>query len=219
MPTQIEIEGLKQLGRNFAELGSEVQHDIGRQSLRDGAWALVKKMRAATYTTFRKQSGYIQSGLSVAVANDPKNNGQLTSWAIEYPQSIVGTSPATALFRKHMRLKGHRPSAKQGGGGARVELSGVAYWWRFLEFGTGPRKAVATPRFLRTGRLARNDRVRARQTGRAKAWLGAGGSRGAITSRKWLRPTFGGNAPDAINTFRETINKLIDAAVSAMPKK
>jgi HK97 gp10 family phage protein len=218
-PVKVEVTGLSQAGANFAKLGSAVQHEIGRQSLRDGTWALVNKMRAATYTTgFVKRSGYVQSGLSVAVANDPKNGGQLTAWAVEYPQSIAGSTPAAALFRKHMSLKGHRPSAKQGGGGSRVELSGVAFYWRFLEFGTGPRKSAATPRFLRTGLLARNDKLRARQRLKAKAWL-ALPSRGGMTAKPWLRPTFGSTAPDAINSFSETIGKLIDKAVTAMPKK
>ena len=34
----------------------------------------------------------------------------------------------------------------------------------------------------------------------------------------WLVPTFNATATEAINSCRDTFRKLIDAAVSAMPK-
>ena len=213
----VEIKGLSQTKDNFNKLNQLAQNEIGRQSLRDSGWTLAKAMRAATYTTFHRQTGVIRSGLSVAVEHDPKN-ARLKGWVVEYRQTIVGTNPATVLFRKHFRLKGHRPPKKQGGGGARVDLSGVAYWWRFLEFGTGPRRSSATPRFLRSGRIAKREFGRERQLRGAQRWK-ASPFRGGIAARSWLRPVFSGGTQSALGSLRDTFLKLVDAAVSAMPKQ
>ena len=95
----------------------------------------------------------------------------------------------------------------------------TAFYWRFLEFGTGPRHTARTPAFLRTGRIAQHREGPAASAHAAPSAGMASPSRGGIKSRSWLRPIFGSNARDAIQSFRETFLKLVDAAASAMPKK
>jgi hypothetical protein len=67
-----------------------------------------------------------------------------------------------------------------------------AFYWRFLEFGTEPRRAARTPAFLRTGRVAKTDKGELRQHRALKRWQ-ASPSRGGIRSRSWLRPVFAAN--------------------------
>lgn len=208
MPTRVDVKGLSEAKANFEKLGTLVQQEIGRQSLREAAWALAKPMRAATYTTFRRRTGAIRSGLSVSIQREPKD-GSLTGYVEEYAQSIAGpATPFATLVRKRLSAKRHKSTP----------TSYVAFWWRYLEFGTGPRHVRRTPSFLRSGRIAKTEKGQQRQLSSAKRWM-ASASRGGIKSRSWLRPIFGSNARNAIQSCRETFLKLVDAAASAMPKK
>lgn len=207
MPTRMDVKGLSEAKANFEKLGTLVQQEIGRQSLREAAWELAKPMRAATYTTFQRRTGAIRSGLSVSIQREPKD-GSLTGYVEEYAQSIAGpATPFATLVRKRLAAKRRKATP----------TSYVAFWWRYLEFGTGPRRAGSTPTFLRSGKIAGTTRGQLRQLKSAQRWL-ATASRGGIKSRSWIRPVFGGAAPQSITSFRDTILKLIDAAVSAMPK-
>jgi hypothetical protein len=210
MATRIEVTGLKETQANFNQLGSRAATDIGRDALRALGWALAKPMKAATYTTFTRRTGAIRQLLGVHVQREPSSK-LLTGYVEEFNAPITGTNPTPfqTLIRKRRAASGKRSISVR---------PSTAYWWRFLEFGTGPRRTMRTPTFLRLGRLARSDKARARQILRAKRWQAAP-SRGGITSRSWLRPLFGSTAPDAIQSFRDTFLKLVDAATSAMPKK
>jgi HK97 gp10 family phage protein len=210
MPTGVEVTGLKATQDNFEKLDRIAQREIGREALKALGWALAKPMKAATYTTFQRRTGAIKQLLGVHVRREPES-GRLTGYVEEFAGKITGAeTPFKALIRK-------RRGAESGRRSVSVTAS-TAYWWRFLEFGTGPRHQQRTPDFLRTGKIARTDKGRARQLARAQRWQ-ASPTRGGIKTRKWLRPLFGGDAPDAIRSFRDTFMKLVDAATSAMPKK
>lgn len=208
MPARIEVEGLKQALDNMKKLNVDVQHKISRDALREAGWTLAGPMRAATYTTFQRITGAIRHGLSVAVQREP-NDDKLKAYVVEYPQQIVGAeTPFKALIRKR------RTSRKRS-----TSIAGsTAYWWRFLEKGTGPRRASATPKFLRSGKVSKSAKVQTRQLSSVTRWK-ASASRGGIKARPWLAPAFNANAEKAITVFRATVLKLIDAAVSAMPKR
>jgi len=200
MATRVEITGLDKAKENFQKLDGLVQKEIGRQSLREQGWALAKPMRGATYTTFLRRTGSIKAALGVVVAREPKDNS-LVAYVEELPLK-ASSSPFGALVRK--RSRHNAPE--------------VPFYWRFLEFGTNQRRSKRTPKALRSGRIGRTGKARERTRKQLQAWLGSG-NRGSVTSRSWLRPVFGPSAPTSIETFRDTILKLIDAAVSDMPKK
>jgi hypothetical protein len=205
---KLEVKGLKEAADNLKKLDKDMQGKIGRAALRDLGWQLAKPMRSATYTTgFKRITGAIQKGLSVAVLKEPDNN-QLRGYVVEYPQGITGPeTPFAALIRK-----------RRGAGAGRRKRSvsiakSTAYWWRYMEFGTGPRHASATPKFLRRG-AART----ARQKKSVARWASSP-SRGGVPSHSWIRPIFNSQMAPAIEKFRDLIKKLIDAAVSDMPKR
>jgi HK97 gp10 family phage protein len=207
VPIRIEIKGLGQAKANFQQLSGQVQRDIGRQALRDAARKLAEPMKAATYTTFTRRTGAIRAGLGVGVQHDPRSD-KLTGYVEQYAQSIAGpATPFASLVRQRLGTKRRRLAP----------TSSIAFWWRFLEFGTGPRRAGGTPAFLRGHKVGSHPKGQARQLKSVGAWL-ATGNRGGVTARPWLRPVFGANAPQAIQSFRDTMLRLIDAAVSAMPK-
>jgi hypothetical protein len=68
-----------------------------------------------------------------------------------------------------------------------------------------------------TGR--ESGRVLQRRTSAWNRWHKAAVHDAGLKARPWLAPQFGAHGADAIQTFRETFIKLIDAAVSAMPKR
>ena len=72
-------------------------------------------------------------------------------------------------------------------------------------------------RFLRSGKIGSTTKGQLRQLKAVGRWQ-ASASRGGIKSRSWVRPIFGAKAPAAIEAFRDTFLKLIDAAISVMPK-
>jgi HK97 gp10 family phage protein len=198
----VEVTGLKQCLDNMKKLGADTQQELAGKALREAGWVISEAMRGATYTTgFKRVTGAIRQGLSVAVQHDPKQD-ELKAYVVEYPQSIAGAeTPFKALVRKR------RARARK-----KVDVRQTAFWWLFLERGTKQRKSVKAPRGHRPIRPGtRSARLRARYD--------AAPSRGGIRPMPWLKPSFDATAVDAINTCRDTIKKLIDAAVSAMPKR
>jgi HK97 gp10 family phage protein len=198
---RVELKGLAAVKDNFEQLNDEVQNKIGRDSLRYFSWLIAKPMRTATYTTFSKQTGAIRRGLAVAVQFEPVQ-GKLKSWVVEYPQQITGAeTPFKALVRRRVGRRRTR----------QVATTSTAYWWRFLEFGTGPRRARRTVKVNPLSKRYASQLLAAAKQKQSP-------SRGAIRPRTWLRPAYGATATDALSKFRDYFLKLVDAAVSAMPK-
>jgi HK97 gp10 family phage protein len=207
MPTRIEVVGLKQAMQNMRNLSDAATKEVNRAAMREMGWRLARPMRDATYTTFKRETGGIRKGLSVQVKQNP-DDLTLNAWVVEYKMAV--RSALTAFAGKIRRRK--RAAGKE------VPRDATAFYWRFLEFGTDARRASATPKFLRTGRISKRANVLTRQAAAAAEW-GKSASRGGIRSRSWIRPVFASNAADAIDAYREKLLTLIDAAVGKMPKR
>lgn len=209
-PTGVYVEGLNAAKDNFAKVSYAGQHEIGRESLKALGWILARPMKAATYSTFQRRTGAIKQLLGVHVQQEPSSY-KLTGYVEEFAAPITGTNPSpfARMIRARRNAQGKRSVSTR---------PATAFYWRFLEFGTGPRRSRRTPSFLRSGRIAKTEKGQQRQLTSAKRWM-ASASRGGIKSRSWLRPIFGSNARDAIQSCRETFLKLVDAAASALPKK
>jgi HK97 gp10 family phage protein len=196
--TTVEVKGLSQALKNFQQLDDDVKTNVSRGALREGAWVIARAGRAATYSTFRRISGAIRAGMGVIVQREPTDE-EIKAHVVEYPR------PGTV--RGALGSKSTRQRAK----------GGVAYWWRFLEKGTGPRRASATPKFLRSGRVTQSGRVAVRQAGALARWANSA-NRGAISSRAWLRPSFSASVERSIDTFRDEALDRIEKQTNAMPK-
>jgi HK97 gp10 family phage protein len=195
MATRIEIKGLDQAKENFKQLGADVQGEIGRQSLRALGWALGEPMRQATYTTFTRRTGAIGASIGVNIQYEVKS-GTITGYVEAKP---------TPLTLKAGKRRG------------KTEGDYIPFYWLFLERGTGPRRAKPTPKFLRTGRPTRSGRVYLMRLKSVNRWAKSA-SRGAIEARTWLLPAFDSAKVKAVDAFRDTIKKLVETAISAMPK-
>ena len=209
-PTGVYLEGLAATKDNFNKLSYAAEREIGREALRTLGWVLAKPMKAATYSTFTRRTGAIRQLLGVTVRQEPQSH-KLTGYVEEFAAPITGTSasPFVAMIRKRRNSTGKRSVSIR---------PSTAFYWRFLEFGTGPRRTARTPSFLRTGKISSSAKGQSRQLKGAQRWQRSA-SRGGIKARTWLRPIFGSNAPDAIQSFRVAFLKLVDAATSAMPKR
>lgn len=203
----IEVKGLAQALQNLQQLTKDVQLKLSRDALRDASWVIANAVRAATYTTFNKISGAVQRGFSVQVAHEPHTSTELDAYVVEYQQGITGTSAAALAFRKaviaHRRKRSRQP----------IQLQQVAFWWRFLEFGTQPRRAMRTPSFSRNAKFRRTDRQKKRL-----AAFNASPSRGGISGRSWVRPAFAASAQTAIETFRNSLLRELQKETDQLPK-
>lgn len=193
MPTRIEVRGLKKAAENLHIIGSIGGKALSRDALRDGARIIVRALKAATYQNFQRRTGAIKAGFAARVAQDFKS-GLLRGYVVQM---------GTALALRAKKTKRGKP-----------QTEGVAYWWRFLEFGTQGRRTARTPKFLRKGRMARGKRQL-----RAFARYSAAKSLGDITPRNWVRPAFGGSAAGAIETFGKSFRTRIEAEVGNLSKK
>jgi HK97 gp10 family phage protein len=202
----IEVKGLTQALANLKKLSADVQLKLSRDALRDASWVIANAIRGSTYTTFTKVTGAIQRGFSVQVAQQPHTATELDAYVVEYQQGISGTSPSAIAFRKsviaHRRRRSRQP----------IQLQQVAFWWRFLEFGTQPRRKMRTPAFSRHV-SKRTDRQRKRL-----AAFNASPSRGGIQGRSWVRPAFSASAETAIETFRNSLVKALQQETDQLPK-
>lgn len=202
--TALKVTGLKEAIENFNKLTGLVRKEIGRDALRAGLLIVNKAVKASTYTTFRRVDGVIQSGFGVRVGKGPKGS-VLTAVVVEYPQSMIGNTPMTRAFRRH-----HSPSRKFATGrGRAVNLFQIAYWWRFLEFGTQERRTARQPKSM-----VRKTR---RQQRAVYRWQTAS-STGSVAPRPWVRPAFQGTAQSAVDAFVATMHQRIEETVNSMRK-
>jgi hypothetical protein len=210
MPTVV-VRGLREAAENLRKIGAFGATDLSRKALRDAADVIVSKVRGSTYTTFQRRTGFIKSGFGAVVAKDLRS-GLLRAWIMQREQSLAGSS-ATAKAQRAAYL----PKAK----GGKQKLFNVAYWWRFLEFGTHGRRNVRAPAFLR--KLKAVDF-------KGKVWLrnrqlkaldryNKGKSLKDLPAKPWVRPAFGASATGAIAEFGTSFRMRVDAEIQKLPKK
>lgn len=192
MAGSIEVKGLKQARENLFKLSEEVGVKITRAALLEAGLVINRALKAATYTTFNRKTGRIQAGFGVRVGMAPKDE-VLSAVVVQYPRPLAAGP----------RLKS---AAKQ-------ERGGVAYWWRFLEFGTFLRKSVRTPRTKQVKSLRPGTRS-------AKAWARwqSAPSRGRIEPREWIRPTFTHEVEAAVERFAREFRRTTEDEVNKLPK-
>jgi HK97 gp10 family phage protein len=200
----IEVKGLSQCLKNMAALGELIETKITREALREQAWVIAKAIRGATYKNFVRRTGAIRSGVGVIVQRD-QHDQKLKAYAVEYPQNIAGAeTPFTSLVRKRLAQKRSR----------KVDTTYVAFWWRFLEFGTRPRRGARTPKWKKPSRSQSASAKRAKSF----AAFAAAPSRGAIKARNFMRPAFNASANASITEFRKDVREGIERETNAMSK-
>jgi hypothetical protein len=207
--TTVTVTGLKQAAENLMNIGSgELRTLIARDSARAAAWVIGDAVKDRTYTTFQKQTGWIKSGIGVRVAMGVRNN-VLNSVIGEMPQYAGSFNPAAALFRQHHHGRAHHKAPA---------LAEVAFWWRFLEFGTHERHRKSTPKFLYKPPPKRQltKRRLASRALKLGAWH-ASASRGGISGRQWVRPAFAASQLKAVEQYEATMRNRTEEEVNNLP--
>lgn len=199
----VEVRGLREAAKNLEAIGKAGALALSRDALRDGARVLVRVIKAATYTTFQRRTGLVQSGFGTRIAQQLKSE-VLLGFVVQFPQSLAGGSA-----QKKAQRAAYLPAAK----GRKQSFYNLAFWWRFLEFGTKGRRAAKTPAFHRAGRLARGARQQ-----KALARYSASKTVTDLAPRPWVRPAFGGSAPGSIQAFEKSFRTRIETAVNNLPK-
>ena len=203
LPTRFEVTGLRQAKANFQELYGQVQRDIGRQALR----AARRHGRAdrPRPTPLQRRTGAIRAGL---VGVQPSRERQSSTRLVEeYAQSIAG--PASA-FASLVRVR--RAASADARRRPRPSPSGGASW------SSAPgRDARAAARVPAQPQDRHSSKGRPVSSSRSAPGSRPPTAAASPPGRGCVRRS-ASNAPQAIQAFRDTMLKLIDAAVSAMPK-
>jgi len=189
----ITVKGLKEARANLDKLSKETGVKITRAALLSAALIINREIKAATYSTFTRRTGRIKAGFGVRVGKEPKDD-VLSAVVVEYPRE-----QSSGPLLKAVRDK--------------AERNAVAYWWRFLEFGTSGRRAAKTPKHQRQGRVARGIKQQ-----RAEAAYNAARSRGDLAARPWVRPAFRGSVQQAVEQFSKSFRENTDKEVKALQK-
>jgi hypothetical protein len=202
----VKVSGLRQAAENLMEIGSgETRTRIARDASRAASWVVADDVKAATYSTFNRVSGWIKSGIGVRVATGVRDN-VLNAVVAELPQYAGSFNPMAKLFRAHHPGKAH--SRKQ------PSLAQVAFYWRFLEFGTKERHAKRTPKF--TYRAASKQRTK-RQSVHLALWSSSP-SRGGIAPRSWVRPALQASELNAVQTYESTMRERTETEIANLQK-
>lgn len=188
MTVGVEVKGLKQALDNMQQLGSDIPLELGRKALREAGIVISGAVKQATYSTFTRRTGQIKEHFGVRVAQALKGS-VLNSVVVQYPAAGGGPLLKAAQRRS------------------------VAFWWRFLEFGTSGRRTSTTPKFHRLGRIARGQRQE-----KALATYSAARSLGDLAARPWVRPAFSASAQTAVERFRDVLLKGIENETTSLPK-
>lgn len=210
MTTSVTVKGLREAAQNMMTIGSgEVRTKIARDALRASAWVVGNAVKAATYTTFRQVTGWIKGGIGVRVAIGVHGT-VLNSVIAEVPQYGGALNPMATLFRKHHPGRaGKRARAPA--------LASVAFWWRFLEFGTRTRHARRTPKFTYRASRTLTRRTTARRAKTLAAYF-ASPSRGGIAPRPWVRPSRQSSQTRAVEQYEATMRERTEIEVNNLPK-
>ena len=201
----IELRGLREAAENLRKIGKVAATELSRDALRDGALVVNRAVKAATYTTFQRRTGFIKAGFGVRVAKELKGD-VLRAWIVQYEQSLAGGSA-----EKKAQRAAYLPAAK----GRKQSFYNLAFWWRFLEFGTKGRRNARTSK---GARISKKTGLLNLRTRRAKARYDAAKSLGDIAPRPWVRPAFGGSAAGAIETFDRSFRRRLSAEIDNLPK-
>lgn len=203
MSVKVEVRGLREAVQNMKRLAGVAQLELSRSAMFDAALVIAKNVRAATYTTFIRRTGFIKSGFSVRVARNVIDD-EVLGFIVQREQNIAGASAEAKTVRKRNTPKVSRRAQP---------IFSAAFYWLFLERGTQNRRQSRTPDFLRKGRSASTKRQLS-----SLARYTAAASSGNIKPRPWVAPATAGSAEAAIHEFEQSFRTRVETEVSNLKK-
>lgn len=126
-----KVEGLRAVASNLREMSKRIQANIARTSLRAAARVLVRAAKSKTYSTFDRETGLVQRGLTAGVARTNTQSTKQFASVFERQQKIPTRTAAGRLASARLGKRNKSGTAP---------MKAKAFWWRYLEFGTGSRK-------------------------------------------------------------------------------
>jgi HK97 gp10 family phage protein len=172
--TSTRVLGLPNLLQNLTALQQKLALSILRQSSRAAANIYLQTTRSGTYGAGRVQrTGLLQRSQGVT----SRVQGDVITASVKMRSVNVAsnTSIAKTFRRVHSITPGKGPSKF------------IAFYWRFLEFGT-PSRATK-----------------------------AGANRGSISPRPWVAPAFNARADAAIEAYRRNTSDRLDDEARKLP--
>ena len=156
-------------------MDAKYKKKIAKVALRSLNFHILDVIRSNTYSTFEQTTGLIKSGLGVRTGN--LTGGSIASFIVENPQATISMGKVAFMsVARRPRASGLPPK------------SWVAFYWRFLEFGTQPRSLTSN-----------------------------GAYRGSGPERSWVRPSFQQAVGGALEAFKKLVKDMTDEACKELP--
>jgi len=172
-----QVIGLRETYANLAQFEKQYTSKVASVALRALNFRILDAVRDATYTTFNQRTGLIRSGLGVRTQKKIHSD-KIVSFVVENPQT-----PFT-MNKIQFRSVARRPRAA----GSLPPRTWVAFYWRFLEFGTNPRSLESN-----------------------------GANRGTGPERSWVRPAFNQALSGALDRFAKISQEMTDEICAKLP--
>jgi HK97 gp10 family phage protein len=164
----IRVLGIAQAVKNLQAMSVAIQKRVTRKAVRAATLLLMRPIKAGAYGPSRKkQTGLLQRSIGMVVST--KLRGRIVGKVIARPVDITARTKVAQAVRATRKFKSNNATET------------AAFYWRFLEKGTGPRATQG------------------------------GANRGAITPRPWVLPSFGAHSGSALDAFARVFNEETEA--------
>jgi len=164
----IRVLGIAQAVKNLQEMKLAIQKRVTRKAVRAATLIFNRAVKSTAYSPARqKRTGLLQRSLGMTIST--KQRGRVVGKIIARTVDITARTKVAQAVRASRKFKSNNATET------------AAFYWRFLEKGTGPRTTQG------------------------------GASRGSLTARPWVVPAFNANVSSALDRFASIFNAEVEA--------
>jgi HK97 gp10 family phage protein len=164
----VRVLGIAQAVKNLQAMSVAIHKRVTRKAVRAATLIFNRAVKAGAYGTGRqKRTGLLMRSLGMVVST--KQRGLVVGKIIARPVDITARTKVAQAVRASRKFKANNATET------------AAFYWRFLEKGTGPRTTQG------------------------------GASRGALSARPWVVPAFDANVSSALDRFASIFRDEVEA--------
>lgn len=162
----LRVLGIQQAVKNLREMQFAITKRVTRQAVRAATLEISRAVKQGAYGPSRKKiTGLLQRSIGMVVST--KQRDRVVGKVIARPVDITARTKVAQAVRGARKFKASATET-------------TAFYWRFLEKGTGPRTTQG------------------------------GANRGSLSARPWVVPTFNSRVSAALDVFTSVFNAKTD---------
>ena len=163
MAVEVRVLGIAQAVKNLREMADAIQKRVTRKAVRAATRVIMRQVKTTTYGGGRtKRTGLLVRSISMAMSS---KRDVIKGKVVARPVNVTGKSKVAQHVRRARKAKL----------GNATEMA--AFYWRFLEKGTGPRATKG------------------------------GANRGHVRALPWVVPAFDAKSGEALDVFTKIFNR------------